>query len=193
MFTTSTRPTRRTIAALALLLPLTLAAAACGEGNDEDLAVAATPTTASAPSSGAPLQEGSGTGDCDTKCTTSMIINITNNSSHTLDFAGNESNTPENVNNTKPKPTLHPGEHDSFEFKTSIAGGALYEPYWVVENGGGDTVHTFFQVPTVGANEISCADNKFTEPSKYIAASCTQDKKPGGPWHPVITMVWTDR
>jgi hypothetical protein len=195
MFKNLAHPTRRTLAAVGLLMPLTLAAAACGSGGDEDLAeAAATPAaTASAPEGSNAPRSDAGSGDCTDKCTTSIIVTIANNSSHTLDFAGNESNTPENPNNTKPKSSLAPGETDSFQFKTSLSSGVLYEPYWVIENGGGDTLHTFFQVPTVGGNTVSCADNIFTEPSRLVAATCTMQKHSKPNYHPVVNMVWTDK
>jgi hypothetical protein len=191
----------RNILLATLLVPATLTAlVACGGDDDEDLALAenglgsSTTELLGVPASGPANTGVDGTvpvgigEDCDTKCTTSVVIHVTNNSSRTLDFSGNDSNTPENVHNQKPKAKLLPGDMDSFEIKTSIASGVLYQPVWVVE-GTGDRVASFFQVPTIGANTVSCAGDAFTPGSQYVRTKCSMEHG----YHPNAQLTFTDK
>jgi hypothetical protein len=184
---------RRVILTATFLVPLAVAATACGSDNDGSAksagAVTALPT-ASAP---APVAALGASDSCSDQCSTSVFINVTNNSSHDLLFVKNDGDVPGTAD---PAPIARIPAHggtDGIEFKTSDSHGAEYIPIWRVD-GSEDQVIAFFQVPIVGANQAGCDGNNMEPRSKSVKSTCSIQHgglKPN--YHPDATLVITDR
>ena len=132
-----------------------------------------------------PDLETAGVGASSTKKSYSVVLNIQNHSTYTMDWVGD---TIGGLTPDSPPVNILPGGTDRIVYQTNEAGGIAIEPTWRVD-GTEFTVHPTVGNTAVGFNAVFCTVDEIAKGSPVALTGC----KIGSGYHPDVQIGFFTR